>query len=140
MSAWPWQYRQVPTFTTEGTGREAMSNDPMYNLTPSEEMQMGIVAEIERLRGLLANSEMTVAEVMADNERLQEHKRKQAADIMTLGQMVGKLEAERAELLAALVFIARTTHETTRSWEHSIRDMKLANYTATAAIAKAEKP
>lgn len=31
-------------------------------------------------------------------ERLQEHKRKQAEDIMILGQMVGKLEARNAEL------------------------------------------
>ena len=45
----------------------------------------------------------------AEVERLQEYKRKQADDIMTLGQQVGQLEAEverlratNAELVAAL--------------------------------------
>jgi len=37
----------------------------IYRATPAQ-----LCAEIERLRGLLANSEMTVREVMADNERL----------------------------------------------------------------------
>ena len=39
--------------------------------------------------------------------RLQEHKRKQAEDIMTLGQMVGKLEGDIDRLQEALVEIAR---------------------------------
>ena len=37
---------------------------------------------------------------------LQDYKRKQAADIMTLGQMVGKLEVENEQLRTALQYYA----------------------------------
>ena len=40
--------------------------------------------------------------INAEIERLQAHKRAQAEDIMTLGQQIGKLEAEIERLRAAL--------------------------------------
>ena len=41
-------------------------------------------------------------ELRAEIERLQEHRHKQMEDIITLGQMVGKLEVENKKLRAAL--------------------------------------
>jgi len=51
------------------------------------------------LRGLAADR-AEVKRLRAEIERLQEYKRKQADDIITLGQMVGRLEAEIERLRA----------------------------------------
>ena len=74
--------------------------DPM-NRAPNAATSPLIVhelrAEIERLRAPLKEKEDLHAEIV----RLRDYKRKQAEDIMTLSQMVGKLETEIDWLQAA---------------------------------------
>jgi DNA repair exonuclease SbcCD ATPase subunit len=67
-------------------------------------------AEIERLQ---AWSEKLAAERLQDRaeiEQLQTYKRAQMADIMTLGQQVGKLEAEIERLTVTLNYVVDMTY------------------------------
>ena len=49
---------------------------------------------VDWLQGERARLDAEITRLRAENERLEKHKRAQAEDIMTLVQLVGKLEAE----------------------------------------------
>lgn len=59
------------------------------------------IAELEAELAATSGLEKDLEDALAERDRLQEHDRLRALDIITLGQLAGKLEAERDRMKAA---------------------------------------
>jgi hypothetical protein len=103
---------------------------------------------VERLRSICQPSApyssqdiLNVMREAADEIKLLQGIEEVAREITKIYETeIERLRAQNAELLTALERVNRTTSAGTRTLDDFIRDMRWANDTARAAIAKAEKP